>query len=84
MSTFARADAEITALFVKRSTGPADNQFDFQRLPYNLITYDDGTTGIEAVPQTGNDASVVDPADFRFDNLLLVDGHPFEWNKIET
>jgi hypothetical protein len=47
MATFDRKDAEIKQVFLRRPLPGGGQAYD--RLPYNIVTYDDGTGGIEGV-----------------------------------
>ena len=49
MATFERSTADIKAVYVRRLL-PGGNQ-TYDRLPYNLVTYDDGTSGIEGISE---------------------------------
>ena len=78
MATFTREAADIAALYMKKKTGPAEDQYDLVRLPYNLITYDDGTSGIEAVAQENLETNKeIEESDRTFNRIQVVSKHPF-------
>jgi hypothetical protein len=73
MASFDRKDAEVIAVFIKRRVGP-DREV-LRRASYDLITYPDGTSGLEPVPQPGTADSV--PSDFEVDRIEVYDTDPF-------
>jgi len=86
MATFARNDADIAAVYFRRSTGPADNQYKLVRAPFNLVTYDDGTSGLEPVPASMDGVGYTpDYFDGQVNRVEFYDRQPFaEVAKIDT
>lgn len=78
MATYDRADADIAALFYKVKIAPGKERF--VRLPYNLITYDDGFSALEPVNrvQINSDNPVEwNAADEGFDRIEVLQAPPF-------
>lgn len=77
MASFDRKDADIAAVFIRRKVGP-DREV-LRRASYDLITYPDGTSGLEPVPAIGigNEGVATVPSDFEVDRIEIYDTDPF-------
>ena len=84
MATFEMKDADVAAVFFR--TGRAEHGTQrLRRAPYNLVTYDDGTTGLVPVPSigiSGNMTAQYTAADLEVDRIEVYDGHPYEFSQI--
>ena len=78
MASFDRRDAEVTAVFIRRMTGP--NSSVLRRANYDLITYPDGSSGLEPVPvvNESNANVTTSMSDFEVDRIEVYDADPFE------
>lgn len=78
MATFQERSADVAALYIKVKKGPGDDNFKLRRLPYNLVTYDDGTSGL--VPVNNEvifDTSAVNVLDEEVDRVEVYEYPPF-------
>ena len=83
MATFEFKDADIAAVFFKTGRSPSTERL--RRAPYNLVTYDDGTSGLVPVPDvlgSGAGAAAYTIADLEVDRIEVYDGEPMEFSKI--
>jgi hypothetical protein len=83
MATFLMADADVAAVFIK--TGKeGSSSYRLRRAPYNLVTYDDGTTGLVPIPHLHTMLSAAyTVSDLEVDRIEIYDGgDPLEFSKI--
>lgn len=82
MASFELKDADVAAVFIKTGRSPSTERL--RRAPYNLITYDDGTTGIVPIPAPplSNSAVAYTIADLEVDRIEVYDGEPYEFSKM--
>ena len=80
MATFKMKDADVAAVFYRIGRSPSTERL--RRAPYNLVTYDDGTSGLVPIPAVYNGAVEYTISDFEVDRIEIYDGEPMEYSKI--
>ena len=85
MASFEIKDADVAAVFIR--TGRAEKGTEkLRRAPYNLVTYDDGTTGLVPLPDprasSGGQFPVYTAADLEVDRIEVYEGNPYEFSQI--
>lgn len=81
MATYKAEDADVAAVFIKKGRSPSTERL--RRAPYNLVTYDDGTTGLVPVPAVYEGAvGNYTVADFEVDRIEIYEGNPLEFSQI--
>mgnify|MGYP001559977754 FL=1 len=82
MATYEWKDADVAAVFFKTGRSPSTERL--RRAPYNLVTYDDGTSGLVPIPTfaPSNADIAYTISDLEVDRIEIYEGDPMEFSKI--
>ena len=82
MATFEMKDADVAAVFYRTGRSPSTERL--RRAPYNLVTYDDGTSGLVPIPDPNVFSAAVayTIADLEVDRIEIYDGEPLPYSQI--